>query len=220
MSLDYKFGFACALLFPVFWGFGEIALSKSCTLAVLTELLATIFVAMLAAILLSRSDEGSKQSETSHSTPTENSPYEFSTGKKIAAVNTNTKSLELAADNIKQFLTLTTAILAVTSAMVVANRYIESSAWYVKSCFFYAWLCQAVSIFFGVFGHMKVIGLVHFLERGEGGDVYDSFLTYCMQKQQVFFGLGLLFTVICAIFIMVSAPNTKVGSQDTAFPNL
>lgn len=204
MSLYLGFIGGFVLLFPIFWGLEQIATATSCTAAVAAELFATVISSMFFAMLLARFGIERKMERQEQKGA---NPYDFSVGVKPDNAIKSTKSMELAADNIKQFLTLTTAMLAVTSAMVVANQYIERSPCYVKICFFYAWVSQVVSIFFGVFAHMRVIGIVHFLERDTAGNVYDDFLTWSMKWQQVCFAAGLLFTVVCAVFVM-NAPST------------
>lgn len=201
MSIGPKIAVGIVLLFPLFWGIGEIGFSKSYSLAIVLELFGTILVATIAAILLGKADDN----VVSHaSPPAQENPYEFNTVTVSKSDNKSTKSLELVGDNIKQFLTLTTAVLTVTTSMVITNKFLAESAWYVKVCYFYAWLAQISSMLFGVVAHMKIVGLVHSIEKGEPADVYDAVLIYFQKRQQILFAIGVFFTVACACFLLLT----------------
>lgn len=206
MSIGSRLAVGIVLVFPLFWGIGEIGFSKSYSLAIVLELFGTILVATIAAILLGKADDN----EVSHSTPlAKENPYEFNTVRVSKSIdNKSTKSLELVGDNIKQFLTLSTAVLTVTTSMVITNKFLAESAWYVKVCYFYAWVAQIGSMLFGVVAHMKMVGLVHSIEKGQPADVYDEVLTYFQKRQQILFAIGVFFTVACACFLLLT-PRTQ-----------
>lgn len=130
-----------------------------------------------------------------------------------------TKALELLADNVKQVMTMAAAFIAVTTTLAVYNKFAWLAPFHIKIVLLLALGIYFLSSFVGLIAHGAIIDLIHRVEAGEPGDIYDRWSELCMRSQQVLFFLGLLFTIYCGAACFFTIPPKDSEGKTSAVQN-